>query len=174
MAGPFTALYLQNAGGVNVRRSSYTLYIGRGRCRRTKRFTGWANPASHKKGTRALVEVATPEEALAYFERKILASPAVIARIRREMPNQTLGCFCKYKGDELCHGDIYVKVLRREPPFAFEVPNLPPLSSFGEFPFPVPACERAHEPLVLAPVRTISPPRRVKPIDRNYCLFELG
>lgn len=78
----------------------YDQYIGRG--------GKFGNPFSHLKGTRALYQVATRDEAVDAFLLWLLEQPALIEDAYRELRGKTLGCFCKPKR---CHGDIYVMLI---------------------------------------------------------------
>lgn len=90
---------------VHCKRDKYTVYIGRG--------SKWGNNYSHKNGTLAKVKVATVEEALERYEADFLKDDFLIRSLNELREEDILGCFCKFKGDELCHGDIIVKLWRR-------------------------------------------------------------
>lgn len=83
---------------VNKYKEAYDVYIGRG--------GPWGNRYEiGKDGTR--------EEVVAKHRADTLANPALVARIRRELKDKTLGCFCKPKA---CHGDVYAEIAN-EPPY---------------------------------------------------------
>ena len=99
---------------VNIRRriNPCAVYIGRGSI--------YGNPFTHLLvgQTRAAVQVATREDAVAEFESWLRGDPCWTEieperrlRILRELPllpeNSVLACYCKPKS---CHGDVLVKL----------------------------------------------------------------
>ena len=99
----------------------YDVYIGRGRCPRTGKFHGtiltgkpgdYGNPWSHKEGTLADFKVATVEKAVENLRAYCEARPELMERIRRELKDRVLGCWCKTKKNPhaACHGDVYVEI----------------------------------------------------------------
>ena len=73
----------------------------------------WGNPFSHKDGTLALYKTDTVEEAVKAFEVWVATSDdekAVWMRAHMgELTGKVLGCWCKRKGDEPCHGDVLLR-----------------------------------------------------------------
>lgn len=89
-------------------------FIGRG--------SPLGNDWSHKEGTKAKYVVATVEEAIQEYEkdlRKKIAEEdqAICSELNRlykyykKNKELNLICYCKWKGDEPCHGDIIKNIL---------------------------------------------------------------
>ena len=92
-------------------------YIGRG--------SPLGNPFTHKEGTKAEFIVDSIETAVEAYrsylndainnkDKKICDELNRLYKLyytQGEVLN--LGCYCKYKGDELCHGDIVKEVLEK-------------------------------------------------------------
>ena len=100
---------------VHCKREKYDTYIGRERVQ-----YHFGNPFSHNKNSLAEVVVETPKEACDHFEKWLLGEDwKELEQERRswildnlhKLKNKTLGCFCKIKGNEPCHGDVYLKFL---------------------------------------------------------------
>jgi len=90
---------------VHCRIEPYDVYIGRP--------SKWGNPFSHKeKGTKAKYKVATVEEAIKKYEEYILDTPELLKDIE-ELRDKVLGCWCKFKPDNPCHGDVLIKLLNK-------------------------------------------------------------
>lgn len=87
---------------VHCKREPFDAYIGRP--------TIYGNPFSHKDGTKAAYKVATVEEAVQKYEEWLMERPHLIAIVKRELRGKVLGCWCKVKGDEPCHGDVLLKI----------------------------------------------------------------
>ena len=79
---------------VNIKKSPYDVYIGRG--------SKWGNPFSHLQGTLATHVVASREEAIAKYREYIMANTDLFNQIP-ELKGKTLGCHCKPAS---CHGDV--------------------------------------------------------------------
>jgi len=63
----------------------------------------WANP--YKPG-----KDGTIDEVLEKYKEHILSQPVLIQALP-ELKGKILGCWCKKKGHELCHGDVLVQLL---------------------------------------------------------------
>ena len=92
---------------VHCRRSRFDVYVGRGR------GSPWGNPFSWKDGTLAKF-LCKEEDCLRLYEEWVRRQPALVARIRTELKDKVLGCWCKMKGDEPCHGDVLVRIANEE------------------------------------------------------------
>lgn len=68
----------------------------------------WGNPFTHMEGTDAPFRVATREEAVHRFAEWLPLQPFLIAALP-ELRGLDLACSCKWRGDELCHGDVLIK-----------------------------------------------------------------
>jgi uncharacterized phage-like protein YoqJ len=97
---------------VHWKREAYDVYIGRP--------GPWGNPFTSKESSIAAVSCRTPEESVRAFESWLrgTASQDVRPEQRQEilrnletLRGKRLGCWCKVKGDEPCHGDVLVKLL---------------------------------------------------------------
>jgi hypothetical protein len=93
-------------GVVHVKQSRYDVYIGRGW------KSNWGNPFSHKQDTKALVQVASREEAVARYRSWLLGdTDKDLAQDQRKwilenlhtLRGKVLGCWCAPKA---CHGDV--------------------------------------------------------------------
>lgn len=80
---------------VHNKKKPFTVYAGRP--------GPWGNPYSHKTGTLAKYLVATREEAVSKHREMVIANPALIARAKRELKGEVLGCWCN--DDQACHCD---------------------------------------------------------------------
>lgn len=77
---------------VHVKKAPYDVYIGRP--------SGYGNSfVIGKDGTRL--------EVIAKHRAKVLADPALVARIKRELKGKVLGCWC---APEPCHGDVLAEI----------------------------------------------------------------
>jgi len=83
----------------------FDVYIGRGRCPKTDKPSPWGNPYTHKDGTLAKFKVATVEEAVAAYRAWVVNQPELMALLPT-LKGKTLGCWCKRRGTEPCHGDV--------------------------------------------------------------------
>lgn len=79
---------------VHCKREPYDVYIGRP--------SKWGNP--YKTGPDG-----TLEEVLAKYEAYVLGN-AYLMSCLHELKGKTLGCWCKIKGHEKCHGDILARL----------------------------------------------------------------
>lgn len=85
---------------VNCRTTNFDVYIGRG--------SPYGNPFTHiKYGTTATYIVDTREEAIAEYEKWLLTQPELVAKVKKELKNKTLGCYCSPLP---CHGDILLRI----------------------------------------------------------------
>jgi hypothetical protein len=105
---------VQGALVVHCRRSPYDVYVGRGCCPNTGRPGEWGNPFSHKPDSAAQFKVDTVEEAVENYNDWVLGQPELVAKIKRELRGKILGCWCKHRGDELCHGDVLARIANAE------------------------------------------------------------
>jgi hypothetical protein len=88
---------------VHCKKENYDVYIGRG--------SPFGNPYSHKEGTAALWVVETREDAIRLYEEWLRAQPELVTRVKRELKNKILGCWCSPLA---CHGDILLKIANEE------------------------------------------------------------
>ena len=88
-------------GVVHCKCEPFDIYIGRP--------SKWGNPYSHKQGTLAEFSIPTVQEAVNKYAEWILTQPDLIAALP-ELKDKILGCWCKIKGDEPCHGDILLSL----------------------------------------------------------------
>lgn len=88
---------------VHCKKAPYDVYIGRP--------SDWGNPFTHKTGTLAASQVSTREEAVASYERWLLAQPALVERAKRELRGKVLGCWC---APQACHGEVLARVANEE------------------------------------------------------------
>ena len=91
---------MRQAKAVNRRSDEEDVYIGRG--------SSWGNPFPIGHGR-------TREQVVADFEGWANAQPWFLDAVRRELPGQRLGCFCK---PEACHGDLLAAIANDPPPQA--------------------------------------------------------
>lgn len=94
---------------VNLNKSPYDVYIGRG--------SKWGNPYSHLEGTQAQHVVESREEAISKYHEYIMGKPELFSQLP-ELRGKTLGCFCKPKS---CHGDILKALCEAHFPEALEL-----------------------------------------------------
>jgi hypothetical protein len=100
---------------VNLRKSRYDVYIGRGSI--------FGNPYSHKSGTKAEFIVRNRKEAIKkykeYFYNRLNTDDNFLLAVA-SLKGKTLGCFCKpdggFEGRILCHGQIIAGFLDDVPP----------------------------------------------------------
>ena len=67
----------------------------------------WGNPFSHQEGTLAKFKVADRDEAIDRYEAWVMAQPEFVQRIKRELKNKILGCFCI---PNRCHGEVLARI----------------------------------------------------------------
>jgi hypothetical protein len=84
---------------VHCKKAQYDVYIGRPSI--------FGNPFSFKEGTTAQFKVSSREEAVSKFEEWLLEQPELVAKVKAELKNKTLGCFC---APLLCHGDVLARI----------------------------------------------------------------
>jgi hypothetical protein len=92
---------------INIRTGlPYDVYIGRG--------GPWGNPFSHLASSRAVVQVATRDDAVAIYEKWIAGHvnvsgivPPTLEQIRYYLGGRVLGCYCK---PAACHGDVLCRI----------------------------------------------------------------
>ncbi len=92
---------------VHCMREKYDIYVGRGR------GSIWGNPYAHKEGTQAKYVVGSVEEAVSKYREYILSRPDLLARVP-ELKGKILGCWCKVKPDDPCHGDVLVELAEQQ------------------------------------------------------------
>jgi hypothetical protein len=90
---------------VHCKRDKYDVYIGRP--------SEWGNPFSHKEGTLAKFRVATVQDAVSGYEEWLLTQPQLLAKLPL-LKGKVLGCWCKFRGTEPCHGDILIRLANKE------------------------------------------------------------
>lgn len=102
----------------------YDVYIGRGKDPQTGKYHGtiltgksgdYGNAWSHKDGTLAQFHTETVEEAVEAFQRYCDQHPEVKERIKRELKDKTLACWCnspkrKDTTKQPCHGDVLAAI----------------------------------------------------------------
>ncbi len=87
---------------VHCQREKYDVYIGRP--------SKFGNVFSHKDNTLAKFKTATVEEAVKKYEDWLLTQPELLQAVKSELKGKVLGCWCKYKGNESCHGDVLLRI----------------------------------------------------------------
>lgn len=97
---------------VNVRRSDFDIYIGRGRCPKTGKTSVWGNPYSHNPWAAAKYLVDSRTEAIKRYESYVRRSPELLARLPM-LKGKRLGCWCYPLP---CHGDILIKLIKEHCP----------------------------------------------------------
>lgn len=92
---------------VHCKQAPFDIYIGRP--------GPWGNPFSHKPNTLAQFQVATVEEAVLKHKAWVEAQPDLVAKIKRELRDKVLGCWCKTKNNPnaLCHGDTLAEIANK-------------------------------------------------------------
>lgn len=90
---------------VNCRRDKYDVYVGRP--------SPFGNPFSHLAGTRAIYRVGSRNEAIDSYSRWVMAQPALVARIKRELRGKVLGCHC---APQRCHGEVLARIANEDDP----------------------------------------------------------
>ncbi len=80
------------------------IYIGRS-------YNGlgeWGNKYTHvHSNVPGVVFVSSREEAVRKFEEDVRSNPELIAKIKRELKDKVLACWCHPK---LCHGHVLAKI----------------------------------------------------------------
>ena len=90
---------------VNCKTTDFDVYIGRG--------SEYGNPFTHLplEQTTAKYQVETREEAVAEYEKWLLAQPELVAKVKKELKNKRLGCYCSPLS---CHGDILARIANEQ------------------------------------------------------------
>lgn len=84
-------------------RDGYDVYVGRAVPRRKFKASRWGNPYR--------VSEFTPEHCLRRYREYVLDQPDLLDALP-ELVGKRLGCWCKKKGHEPCHGDVLVALLK--------------------------------------------------------------
>jgi len=90
---------------VHCMREEYDVYIGRPGI--------WGNPYAHKSGTQAKYVVGSVTEAIEKYREYIMSKPDLLRRVP-ELKGKILGCWCKSKPNNPCHGDILVELAEQD------------------------------------------------------------
>jgi len=85
-------------------KEQFDVYIGRA-CFRG----GWELAESKWHNPYSIAVCGTAEKAVAAFETYLKASPVLTADIH-ELKGKVLGCWCKKKHTDICHGDVLAKL----------------------------------------------------------------
>lgn len=88
---------------VHCKKEAFDIYVGRPSI--------YGNPFSHREGTVAKFRVATREEAITRYELWLLAQPALVALVKRELQGKVLGCWC---APEPCHAEVLARIANSE------------------------------------------------------------
>lgn len=88
---------------VHCERAHFDVYIGRP--------GPWGNPFSHLPCSAARFRVSSRAEAIAAYERWLLAQPELVERVRRELRGKVLGCWCRPLP---CHGDVLARIANED------------------------------------------------------------
>jgi uncharacterized protein DUF4326 len=95
------------SGVVHCRRSSYDIYIGRGRDPRTGEPGEWGNPFSHRPSRApGTIRVSTRAEAIRRYRAWLweqISSGAIPLSKLAQLRGKTLGCWCH---PDPCHGEV--------------------------------------------------------------------
>ena len=84
-------------------RDGYDVYIGRAVPRRKYKASKWGNPYP--------LSLFSAADSLHMYREHVLSSPDLLAALP-ELVGKRLGCWCKRTGEEPCHGDVLVQLLR--------------------------------------------------------------
>lgn len=87
---------------VHCKRELYDVYIGRP--------SKWGNPFANKPSKLSKKQMSSAKESCEEYEKWILCQSELLASLH-ELKDKTLGCWCKIKGDEFCHGDVLLKLI---------------------------------------------------------------
>ena len=87
---------------VHCKKEDYDVYIGRGRCPKTKKPGEWGNPFVIKNE-------AGREESIRKYREWIVKQDNLMAKIP-SLKNKVLGCWCKPRA---CHGDVLAELAER-------------------------------------------------------------
>lgn len=88
---------------VHWKKEKFDVFIGRPSI--------WGNPFSHKEKTNAQFKVDSVKEAIECYRKWLLTQPDLMERLP-ELKGKILGCWCKHKADDICHGDVLVEYVR--------------------------------------------------------------
>ena len=88
---------------VHCKREPYDVYIGRP--------SKWGNPFSHLPRSRAEIQVASRDEAVARYEEWVKTQPHLMAALQ-ELRGKVLGCWCS---PQSCHGDVLARLAAELP-----------------------------------------------------------
>lgn len=86
-------------------------YIGRAVPRRGIRASKWGNPWVVGKPLFRNGPIPSVEKILDLYRERVTGSPDLLAALP-ELVGKKLACWCKHRGDEPCHGDVLVALLR--------------------------------------------------------------
>uniref|UniRef100_A0A0D6QU71 DUF4326 domain-containing protein n=1 Tax=Araucaria cunninghamii TaxID=56994 RepID=A0A0D6QU71_ARACU len=103
-----------NVVNKRVFKGEHGIFIGRG--------SPLGNDWSHKKGTKAKYIVDSVEDAVREYEKDLLLKIKLkdktvcdelnrLYKYHKEHGELNLICYCKWKGDEPCHGDVIKNIL---------------------------------------------------------------
>jgi hypothetical protein len=95
---------------VHCRREQFDEYIGRAAPRFGLAGSKWANPFPVPKG---YDRERDPDRILERYEARIRSKPELMAALH-ELDSKRLGCWCKLRGDEPCHGDVLVRLRNQQ------------------------------------------------------------
>lgn len=115
---------------VHCKREKFDRYIGRNADPEKGKF---GNPFSHKPDSMALIIVESVEKAMTYCRgwlkegepfllsigiakdsdlfKTLMNKRKIILESLHELKGKTLGCWCKVKPTDFCHGDIYIELI---------------------------------------------------------------
>lgn len=84
---------------VHCQKQDYDVYIGRGKCPKTGKFSRWANPFKiGPDGDR--------DQVIEKYEIYLNSRPELLTRIVEDLRDKVLGCYCNPLP---CHGDILAR-----------------------------------------------------------------
>ncbi len=136
------------------------VYIGR-ECR----MGGWDFPQSKWHNPFPVKSGRTPAQAVALFEAYLLKQPELLASLE-ELRGQVLGCWCKMKPTDPCHGDVLVRFLHA-PPLVLPPPRTSPRMRVDSIK-PIPK----GGTIELVPFEPSPPPPLLPPLTEIYkCVF---
>ena len=89
---------------VHCTKEDYDIYIGRGKCPKTGKYSKWRNKFR-------IGEDGTREEVIEKYENWISGQPQLLSSLH-ELKDKTLGCWCK---PSACHGDVLKRLIESLP-----------------------------------------------------------
>lgn len=92
---------------VHVSSNLHTVYCGRGTDPKTGVLGQWGNLFSHLPGTTATYRTKSKWGAVRQHEKWVRSKPELVARIKRELKDQVLGCWCR---DNICHAVTLARI----------------------------------------------------------------